>query len=61
MMTPKNKEMASNKVETSEVHFCGGEQKLLLLPLLNEYSQDYTTTILVCPNNYKDEIIVSLK
>jgi hypothetical protein len=45
MITPKNKEMASIRIGTTEVHSCGGEQKILLLPLFNEYCQDYTTTI----------------
>jgi hypothetical protein len=38
MLTPKNKEITSNKLETTEVHSCGGEQKIQLLQLFNEYS-----------------------
>jgi hypothetical protein len=61
MITPKHKEMTSNKPVTTEVHCCGGEPKILLLQLFNEYSCDYNTTISVCPNNYKEEEIRSLK
>jgi hypothetical protein len=53
--------MTSNKVETSAVHFFGREPKLLLLPLLNEYSWDKITTIRVGSNNYKEGEIMSWK
>jgi hypothetical protein len=45
MVTPKHKEITSNKLEITEVHCCGGEPKILLLQLINEYSWDYNTTI----------------
>ena len=45
MVTPKDKEMTSSKSGTSEVHCCGGQPKILLLQLFNEYSWDYNTTI----------------
>jgi hypothetical protein len=61
MVTPKNKEITSNKLETTGVHCCGGEPKILLLQLFNEYSWDYNTTIRVSANNYQEEDIRSLK
>jgi hypothetical protein len=61
MVTPKNQEMTSNKSGTTEVHCCGGEPKLLLLQLFNEYSYDYNTIIRVCPSYDKEEEIRSLK
>ena len=49
MVTPKHKEITSNNLETTEVHCWGGEPKIILLQLINEYSWDYHTTIHVCP------------
>jgi hypothetical protein len=34
MDTPEHKEMTSNKVETSEVHVCGGEQKITIAAII---------------------------
>ena len=34
MITPKNKEMTSNKVETSEGHFCNQEQKINIAAII---------------------------
>jgi hypothetical protein len=61
MVILKHKEITSNKLEITEVHCCGGEPKILLLQLINEYIWDYNTTIRVCPYNYKEEEIRSLK
>jgi hypothetical protein len=33
MITPKDKEMTSNKVETAEVHFCGQEEKITIVAI----------------------------
>jgi hypothetical protein len=33
-VTPKNKEMTSNKIETSEWHFCGQEKKIIIAAII---------------------------
>jgi hypothetical protein len=37
ILTPKHKEITSNKLKTTDVHSTGGEKKYLWVTLFNEY------------------------